>query len=350
MIDIILLFLAALFTSLFLIQIISWLFWNYGILDNPKKYKKNRSAIPYSMGVVLFIWFFILTFLFVEFSQKLLLLWLFWAVITLISFFDDLYNVSPKIRLAFQITIGGIIGLTSINIGYVSNIFWGIIDLETYFFYIFSYQIYIIPLLFTILWYVFIFNALNWTDGIPGNTSGLSIISFFVLFLLGLLLFARDEYSGGIKNAVFIIQLSIILVGILIPFWYYDIREKIMMGDSGTMFLGFMLASLAIISGWKIATVLVVFWIYSVDAIYVVLRRIWAKKNPLQWDLSHLHHRLLDAGFEVKQVLYTLYALSLIFGITALFLDKIGKIIVFILIAFIVIGMQHIIGLWKYLK
>jgi UDP-GlcNAc:undecaprenyl-phosphate/decaprenyl-phosphate GlcNAc-1-phosphate transferase len=123
MIDIILLFSAAFFTSLFLIQLCSWLFKKHGILDNPKKYNKNRQAIPYSMGVVFFISFFILTFLFVDISQKLVLLWIFGAVITLLSFFDDIYNVSPKIRLAFQISIGAIIGLTSINIGYVSNIF-----------------------------------------------------------------------------------------------------------------------------------------------------------------------------------------------------------------------------------
>jgi len=80
-------------------------------------------------------------------------------------------NVSPKIRLCIQILIGAIIGITSIKIGYVSNIFGGVIDLETYFFEIYQFKIYIIPLLFTIAWYVFVFNALNWSDGIGGNTS-----------------------------------------------------------------------------------------------------------------------------------------------------------------------------------
>ncbi|MDR3150821.1 MAG: hypothetical protein LBU14_04420 [Candidatus Peribacteria bacterium] len=57
-------------------------------------------------------------------------------------------------------------------------------NLETYNFTLLNHTIYIIPLIFTIIWYVFIFNALNWSDGIQGNTSGLSIISFFILFLL----------------------------------------------------------------------------------------------------------------------------------------------------------------------
>jgi len=135
-------------------------------------------------------------------------------------------------------------------------------------------EIFIIPLIFTIIWYVFIFNALNWTDGIQGNTSGLSLICFLVIFLLGMKLYMTDDHSALRENAVFIMQMSIILVGILIPFFYFDYKERILMGDSGTMFLGFMLATLAIISGGKIATVLAVFGIYAVDAIYVIVRRL----------------------------------------------------------------------------
>ena len=350
MLDIASLFLISAIASFFIIQIFLKIFTRYKILDNPKKYNKARKPIPYSMGVVFYISFFLLTLSFVEFSDKLLLIWIFGAVITLLSFLDDLYNVSPKIRLLFQIIIGAIIGLTSIKIGYISNIFGWILELETYSFYILEYQVFIIPLIFTIIWYVFIFNALNWTDGIEWNTSWLSIISFFVLFLLWVILFARDDYQWGLKNAIFVIQLSIILVGILVPFWYYDIREKILMWDSGTMFLGFMLATLAIISGWKIATVLVVFGIYSVDAVYVIIRRLLNKKNPLQWDFTHLHHRLLDTWLTKRQVLYTVYSLSLLFWITALFLDKTGKIIVFWVIVVIVVFMNNIIGLWKKIK
>ena len=347
MVQILSLFFVSIITSFFLIQFFSWLFQKYDILDNPKKYQKIRTPIPYSMWVVFFLSFFILSALFVEFSHKLLLIWIFGWAITWLSFLDDLYNVSPKIRLIFQIIIWAIIGVTSIKIGYVSNVFGGVIDLETYFIELMQLKIYLIPLVFTIMWYVFIFNALNWTDGIEWNTSGLSIISFFILFLLGLILFVQDDYAGGIQNAIFIIQLCVILVAILLPFWYYDIREQILMWDSGTMFLGFMLATLAIIAGWKIATVLVVFGIYSVDAIYVVSRRIYHRKNPLQWDLTHLHHRLLDIGLTKRQVLYGVYSLSLLFWITALFLDKIWKIIIFILIIFGVIFVNNIIPLWR---
>ncbi|MDD2908101.1 MAG: MraY family glycosyltransferase [Candidatus Gracilibacteria bacterium] len=342
MIEYIITFFSSVGLSYLFIKIFKKLFYKYKILDNPIKYKLKRNPIPYSMGVVFFISFFILSYFFVDYNYKLGLIWLFGAIITAISFIDDRLNVSPKIRLIIQIIIGAVIGITSIKIGYISNIFGGIINLETYHFEVLNYTIYLIPLFFTIIWYVFIFNALNWSDGIQGNTSGLSLISFLILFLLGLILFKNDNYIGGVTNAVFIMKISLILVGIILPFWYYDFREKILMGDSGTMFLGFMLATLAIIAGGKIATVLVVFGIYSVDAIYVIIKRLLNKKSPLAGDFTHLHHRLLDIGLTKKQVLISIYSLSFFFGLTALFLDKTGKIIVFGIIVVVVIFINKI--------
>ncbi|MFK7779838.1 MAG: MraY family glycosyltransferase [Candidatus Gracilibacteria bacterium] len=330
-------------TSLALILSFRWLFYKFNILDNPKKYGLKRKPIPYAMGIVFFIAFFLISFFFIEYSYKLGLIWVFGFLVTGISFIDDRLKINAKIRLIFQIIIGAIIGLTSIKIGYVSNIFGGIANLETYNIIIGNHTIYLIPIFFTILWYVFVFNALNWTDGIQGNTSGLSIISFFILFLLGVILFNKDDYEGGIKNAEFIMGISAILVGIIIPFWWFDIKEKILMGDSGTMFLGFMLATLAIIAGGKIATVLVVFGIYSVDAIYVIITRLINKKNPLQGDFNHLHHRLQDVGLSKNGVLGLVYSLSFLFGLTALFLDRTGKIIVFGIIVVVVVFINKIV-------
>lgn len=345
MLDILNIFTVAFLLSFVLILAFSKLFYKLDIVDNPKKYNKARAPIPYGMWIVFFIVFFISSYFFVEHTYKLYLLWFFGLIITTISFIDDRLNVSAKIRLIIQILIWAVIWVTSIKIWYVSNIFWWIVNLETYYFELFNYTIYIIPLFFTILWYVFIFNALNWTDGIEWNTSWLSTISFLILFFLWMLLFYRDDYEGGVNNAIFIMELAIILVWALIPFRFFDVREKILMWDSWTMFLWFMLASLAIIAGWKIATVLVVFGIYAVDAVYVILRRLWNNKNPLAGDFTHLHHRLLHLGLSKKQVLSVIYILSLFFGLTALFLDKTWKIIVFVIIIFVVIFINELISL-----
>lgn len=338
-----LIFWLSIITSLLLILGFIKLFYKFKIVDNPKKYWLKRDPIPYSMWVIFFIAFFIISFFFVDYNYKLWLIWIFWFLITVISYIDDRAEVSAKVRLVFQITIWAIIWITSIKIWYISNIFWWIAHLETYHIELFNHIIYLIPLFFTILWYVFVFNALNWTDWIPWNTSGLSIISFFILFLLWVILFWRDNYELWVKNAKFIMWISAILVWIIIPFWRFNVKEKILMWDSGTMFLWFMLATLAIIAWWKIATVLVVFWIYSVDAVYVIIKRLLNKKNPLQWDFTHLHHRLLDIWLSKNKVLWLVYSLSFLFWLTALFLDKTWKIIVFGIIVVVVIFINKIV-------
>ena len=347
MLTYIILFFLSICLSYVLIWAISKAFYKFDILDNPEKYWKKRKPIPYSTGIIFYIAFLLLSFTFIEFSYKLALIWGFWGIITVVSFYDDMISMSAKMRLLLQIVIGAIIGLTSIKIWYVSNIFGWIIELETYSFFLLEKEVFIIPLIFTIIWYVFVFNALNWSDGIGGNTSGLSLICFLVIFLLWAKLYFTDTYVWGLQNAEFIMQMSIILVWVLLPFFYFDYKEKILMGDSGTMFLWFMLATLAIISGGKIATVLSVFWIYAVDAIYVIVRRLLRKKNPLSGDFTHLHHRLQKIGFTRDQILILVFSLSYFFGIAALFLDKTGKIIVFIIIAIFVVFLSYI---WEKVK
>lgn len=340
-------FLVSLVSSFFLIKGISFLFKKYSILDNPKKYGYNRRPVPYSMWIVFFINIFLLSFLFFDFSHKLLLILIFWFIITVISFLDDMIDISPKIRLFVQIIIWFVIWLTSIKIWYISNIFWWIINLETYFFNIFDLKIYIIPIIFTIFWYVLIFNSLNWSDWIPWITSWISFISFFIIFLLWIILFNLDDKVLLKENALFIMKLSLILMWSLAVFWSFDVKIKILMWDSWTMFLAFMLATLAIISWWKIATVCVVFGIYLIDAFYVILWRILRKKSPLRKDFTHLHHRLLDIWLSKNTILSIIYSLSFWFWILALFLQKEWKIWLFWIIFVVVVFMTKVINKFK---
>lgn len=343
-------FIISFILSLLVIVLTSKLFLYFKILDNPLKYWHKRDPIPHSMWVIFVFLFFILSFFLVPHNIKLYLIWFFWFLITIVSFIDDFFFLSPKLRLFIQIFISAVIWITSIKVGYISNIFWWIIDLNNFFIEIFNYKIYIISLIFTIIWYVFIFNSLNWTDWIVWNTAWLSIISFFIILLLWVKLYLTDSYYWWLENAKFIIYITIILIWILIPFWYFNVKEKFLMWDSWTMFLWFMLASLAIIAWWKIATVLIVFWIYSVDAVYVVINRIKNNKSPLSWDQSHLHYRLLNIWLSKKQVLIYIYTFSFLFWISSLFLDKFWKILIFIIIIFFVIFSPKIQKLFKISK
>ena len=114
------------------------------------------------------------------------------VIISIISFIDDLdtigkssIKIPPIIRLLMQIGVGAIIGISSIKISYMSNIFGGILPLDELFSVVsigdLAMTIYWIPVLITIIWYVVVFNAVNFSDGVPGLTGGFALITFVIL-------------------------------------------------------------------------------------------------------------------------------------------------------------------------
>lgn len=337
-------FLSSVLLSLGLIDLLSFLFKKHKLLDNPSRYWYKRNPVPYGIWIFFFINFFLLSFIFLEISEKLILIWIFWFLITAVSFLDDLFDISAKVRLFIQVLIWVVISITSIKIWYVSNIFGWIVDLETYNFVFFDTTIYIFPLLITTLWYVLILNSLNWSDWVRGVTTGVSWISYFIILLLAIKLLIYDNYEWAYENANFIIVMSTILIWSILSFWYFDYKEKALMWDSWTMFLWFMLATLAIIAWWKIATVSVVFGIYLIDAFYVIFNRIKNKKSPLNKDFSHLHHRLKDIWMSKNEILAYIYILSLFFWFASLFLDKSWKIFIFFIIWLVVIFLSNILN------
>jgi UDP-N-acetylmuramyl pentapeptide phosphotransferase/UDP-N-acetylglucosamine-1-phosphate transferase len=102
---------------------------------------------------------------------------------------------------------------------------------------------------------------------------------------------------------------------------------KIFLGESGSTFAGFMLAVLAIVSGGKIATALLIMGIPLLDMIWVVAQRLLRKQSPFTGDRKHLHYKLTEIGLSEPQAVLFLYALTGIFGASALFLQSRGKLI-----------------------
>lgn len=230
-----------------------------------------------------------LVFLFADFSplleKRLLIVLGVGVFISIISFIDDLdtigksrIKIPPIARLLMQISVGTIIGLTSIKISYMSHILGGIIPLDSFFssIYIgtFHLVIYWIPILVTILWYVVVFNAVNFSDGVPGLTGGFALISFIILGCLAFKLYITDTSLASQENSRFILS----ILAIIIPITYFltrsDISRKLIMGDSGTIMLAFLIATLAIIAGGKIATAMSVLGLYLIDFVYVITARI----------------------------------------------------------------------------
>lgn len=176
--------------------------WRYlGIVDLPHLYENEggRKPAPYSIGIILVIMMLIfapiIAWIF-DFSTllegKLEVITGLAALIGVISFIDDLdtirqsrIHIPPIARLGLQIFVGLIIGITSIKITYISGIFGDIMKLDEYVVHLrilgSTYQIYYIPLIVTVCWYVLVFNSVNFSDGIPGLTGSFSLVSFIIM-------------------------------------------------------------------------------------------------------------------------------------------------------------------------
>jgi UDP-N-acetylmuramyl pentapeptide phosphotransferase/UDP-N-acetylglucosamine-1-phosphate transferase len=143
-------------------------------------------------------------------------------------------------------------------------------------------SIYYIPLIVTVFWYVLVFNSVNFSDGVPGLTGGFALISFIIMGGLALKLYLTDTSIAAQENSAFLMT----LLAIIIPATFFltraDISRRVIMGDSGTIMLAFLLATFAIVAGGKIATAVAVLGIYLIDLVYVVTTRILKGQNPLK--------------------------------------------------------------------
>lgn len=170
---------------------------------------------------------------------------------------------------------------------------------------------------FVVIWIVAIMNIVNWLDGIDGLAGGLAVIASVTLFILAI--------NPAISQPATAL-LAIILAGSVLGFLPYNIfGGRIFLGDTGSMFIGYMLAVLAIISGGKVATVSLVLGVPILDSLWVIINRLYHHRSPFYPDQTHLHHRLLKAGLSSRQTLLVFYSLSIAFGYLALRYGTLGK-------------------------
>ena len=317
-------------------------FPRWGLLDNPKKYGLKRAPIPYFGGIAIFAAFIISVFIFLPLTKEILGLITGMTLLTLVSFLDDRQGLPPWLRLGTQILAGIILVVAGIGITHIANPLGGEIDFTVFDLPILlgnnEYHIMLLADLFTVIWVVLLTNSLNWLDGVPGLSSGIAGLAALVLFFLA----ARSGFHYFDQTAV--ITLAGILAGCALAFTVFNFPPpKILLGDTGSMMLGFILAALAIFSGGKIATAALVLGFPLLDAVWVILRRITQKRSPFSGDYGHLHHRLLAAGLSSRQAVLAVYSAAGAFGAVALFIDTaLGKLIALsvLMLVMLVIGLR----------
>ncbi len=184
----------------------------------------------------------------------------------------------------------------------------------------------------TIFWVMGMMNTVNWLDGLDGLAAGVAGIAS--------LLFAVHAYGlGQSVVALFPLILAAACLGFL-PFNFHPAR--IFMGSSGSMLLGFALASLSILAPAKVATALLVLGIPILDVAWLIILRWRRKGNPAEPGRDHLHFRLLDLGMSQRQIVLLYYTFCASFGLLALLIED----RVFKLMTLTVMGGMTLVLLW----
>ncbi len=302
------------FTTLFL-------FPKIGLLDFPERYGLTREKIPYPAGIniaILFIVFTLfLTHILPEFSPYKTQIYGFLTALTLlttISFIDDRKQISPKIRLIVQSISALIVINTGTYIEFITNPFASLYTDSSVNFHASA----LIGGSITFFWIIGFINATNWSDGIPNLTLSSGIMASLSLGLLSFLPLVNQSELG---------ILCFVFFALLFPFIFVNIgKTRFILGDSGSMTIGFCLAIFSLFSGGKMATLLIAMSIPIFDSIYVVFSRIIEKKSPLKGgDGKHLHDHLLKKNWKEFHIFLLYFCTSLFLGISVLFLDTLEK-------------------------
>ena len=306
--------------SAVLINLSVKIFPKIGLLDFPERYGKSREKIPYPGGLTL-----VLLIIALLVWQKMYLLSGLVAILAGISFWDDRQNLPILPRFLTQLLTAVIFAIFIDKIDYIGNPFG-----------VKSFAIPQNPAIFlTIIWIMAIQNALNWFDGLKGLCVGVSGIGFLSLGIFGLI---RPEVLWE-SDLTLATTITFSIAGILLGSWLTFFRGKILLGDTGSQVLGFLLAVFSIMAGTKIATTLLILGLPIIDLGLVTLRRIFIdKKSPFQGDGKHLHHLISRKIGERKAVLLFMIISGIFAGISIFFTGWL-KISALLLMAGIILGL-----------
>lgn len=322
----------ALFTfllTLVLVLVALKVFPKLGLMDRPEKYSLQRAPIPYYGGILLYFAFVISVLCFVDLTISVMGLLIGATLIAVIGFLDDYFRLKPITRLFWQFCAGVVLVISGIYVFSINLPFFGMIDFNK----LIVYGIPLVAALFTVFWSMTIVNAMNFVDGVSGLSSGVTFIAAFSLFVLSIHPGIHEDPSSQMSVAT----ISLIVAMIALAFLIFDFpKPKILMGDSGSTFFGFLIATLAIFSGGKVATAFLVLGIVVLDMIWVVGRRVLSGQKFWKGDLKHLHHRLLYFGLSERKVVFLYLFITALFGIfSVVFVNTNQKF--FIMIALVIL-------------
>nr|WP_163652334.1 MraY family glycosyltransferase [Listeria sp. PSOL-1] len=318
--------------SLLLTPLVKYLALKFDITDKPDQRRINVKPIPSIGGLAIYSSFMIGLFLLPIEDRFVWTLAISGTVMMLTGLVDDLFDIKARYKLfgqilaAFVIVFFGDINIDFINLPFGGEIHFGILS---------------IPL--TILWIVTITNAINLIDGLDGLAAGVSTIALFTI--LGMAFIMSDSV---------VILVATVLISATLGFLPYNFNPaKIFMGDTGALFLGFIIAVLSVM-GFKNVTfisLIVPILILGVplsDTIFAIIRRMVTKQPIAMADKYHLHHCLMNLGFTHRQTVILIYAIAALFSLFSFIFTMstlLGSIILMIVLVILIEVLIETLGL-----
>ena len=305
--------LTAALVALISTPVVRSLAFRVGAVDVPKDNRRmHNHPIPRMGGLAIFFGFILSVLIFIPLTPELRGMLLGSVVIVILGILDDIFALPALPKFFVQIGAALIAVLEGNRIDFLSNpnifsqdLFW---------------ELGLLAVPITVFWIVGITNAVNLIDGLDGLACGVSTISSMTLLVIALVMEEPDV-------AILMGALS----GACIGFLPYNLNPaKIFMGDTGSTFLGFILAVVSIQGLFKFYAIIsfaVPFLMLGLpifDTCFAILRRVSHGQSPMAPDRGHIHHRLIDMGFSQKQAVAVLYIISAILGLSAVVLTTIG--------------------------
>jgi len=226
---------------------------------------------------------------------------------------DDYFQLRARWQLAGQLALGvGVVAL-GITVDFINNpVGPGLIRFGG-----------LIGGAFTVFWIVGMINSINWIDGLDGLSSGIGMIAALTLGIISLTIPVGQPYVAVLCFA---------LAGALLGFLRWNFHPAtIFVGTSGTMFIGYTLALLAILGTAKVAVAMLVLSVPIIDTFWNIVRRLAARRSPFTPDRGHLHHRLLDVGLSHTQTVLLIYCLCVALAVLTFVLSGAAQIYAFVI-------------------
>ena len=305
--------LCAMVVSYLMCPLVKSFAYKVGAIDVPKDSRRmHKKPVPRLGGLAIFLGFIVSLLIFVPIDRQLRGILLGAVIIVVLGVVDD----AEPLRAWFKFIVQILAALVAVYHGVVVNVLSNpnVFSEDPYW----SLGWMSVPV--TVLWIVGITNSVNLIDGLDGLANGVSTISALTMLVIALLV--AEGQTALIMAA---------LVGACVGFMPYNRNPaRMFMGDTGSTFLGYILATISIQGLFKyyafisFAVPFLILGLPMFDTLFAIVRRLAHGQNPMSPDRGHIHHRLIDMGLNQKQAVAALYVVSSILGLSAVVLTTSG--------------------------